>query len=77
MRFLDHDDQRKTNKNDKRKSLPMSICVQLILNNRPSSAVVFVSPIMACLEAVYAYVKGRGVCAETEPLLMMRPDEFL
>src|SRR5690349_19158748 len=40
---------------------------------RPSSAVAFVSPVIACLVAVYAIERGRGAYAETEPLLMMRP----
>ena len=32
-----------------------------------------VSPVMACLVTVYATVRGRGECAEMEPLLMIRP----
>src|SRR5579884_4138905 len=40
---------------------------------RPSRAVDLVSPVMACLVAVYGAELGRGVWAEIEPLLMMRP----
>ena len=40
---------------------------------RPSSAVALVSPVMACLVAVYASERGRGAWAEIEPLLMIRP----
>ena len=36
-------------------------------------AVDLVSPVMACLDSVYGAECGRGVCAEMEPLLMMRP----
>src|SRR5215467_5308814 len=32
-----------------------------------------VSPVIACFVAVYGAEFGRGVCAEIEPLLMMRP----
>ena len=54
-------------------ALPISICPQAMLNGRPSSASVLVSPVMACLVAVYGTEPGRGACADTEPLLMMRP----
>ena len=40
---------------------------------RPSSAVDLVSPLIACLVAVYGAEFGRGACAEIEPLLMIRP----
>ncbi len=32
-----------------------------------------VRPVIACLVAVYAALWGRGVCADIEPLLMIRP----
>lgn len=53
--------------------VPMSICVQLMLNGRPSSAVDLVRPVIACFVDVYATLSGRGVCAEMEPLLTIRP----
>lgn len=31
------------------------------------------SPVIACFVRVYGADKGRGACAEMEPLLMMRP----
>src|SRR4051812_29886532 len=40
---------------------------------RPSSDRDLVSPVTACLVAVYGAEFGRGTCAEMEPLLMMRP----
>eukprot|EP00967_Tisochrysis_lutea_P132160 scaffold230457_cov32-Tisochrysis_lutea.AAC.3 len=40
---------------------------------RPSNEIDFVSPVTACLDAVYAMEPGRGRSAEIEPLLMMRP----
>src|SRR5918999_3338976 len=40
---------------------------------RPSSAMDFVRPVIACLVAVYAALPGRGTWAEIEPLLMIRP----
>lgn len=51
----------------------MSIWVHDILKGRPSREVHFVSPVMACFEAVYGKEKGLGTWAEREPLLMMRP----
>ena len=54
-------------------ALPISIWPQAMSYLRPSSAVHLVSPVMACLVAVYGAELGRGVVAETEPLLMMRP----
>ena len=51
----------------------MSIWPQVIPKARPSRAIDFVRPVMACLVAVYGAELGRGVCAEIEPLLMMRP----
>ena len=54
-------------------ALPMSICPHAMSYFRPSSAVDFVRPAMACFVAVYGAEFGRGVCAEIEPLLMMRP----
>ena len=54
-------------------ALPMSICPQVMPCARPSSAMDFVRPVMACFVAVYGAELGRGVCAEIEPLLMMRP----
>src|SRR4029079_14486976 len=56
-------------------ALPMSIWPQVIPKARPSRAIDFVRPVMACLVAVYGAELGRGVCAEMEPLLMMRPPE--
>ena len=40
---------------------------------RPAIEAVVRSPVMACLEAVYGAEFGRGVVAEIEPLLMIRP----
>ena len=40
---------------------------------RPSSEVDLVSPVMACLVAVYGAELGRGTWAEIDPLLMIRP----
>ena len=51
----------------------MSIWLQAMSYLRPSSDVDFVSPVIACLVAVYGAEFGRGACAEIEPLLMMRP----
>ena len=41
--------------------------------SRPSRASALVNPVTACLVAVYGLENGRGVCAETDPLLIMRP----
>jgi hypothetical protein len=54
-------------------ALPMSIWPQAMSYLRPSSEMHLVSPVMACLVAVYGAELGRGTCAEIEPLLMMRP----
>src|SRR5205814_8262853 len=54
-------------------ALPMSIWPQAMSYLRPSSAVDFVSPVMACLLAVYGAELGRGAWAEIDPLLMIRP----
>src|SRR5438034_7205172 len=54
-------------------ALPMSIWLHAMSYLRPSSAVALVRPVMACLVAVYGAELGRGLCAEMEPLLMMRP----
>src|SRR3954447_15637772 len=54
-------------------ALPMSIWPQAMSKARPSRAVDFVRPVMACLVAVYGAEFGRGVWAEIEPLLMIRP----
>src|SRR5262249_15464066 len=54
-------------------ALPTSICPHATSYLRPSRAVDFVRPVMACLLAVYGAEYGRGVCAEMEPLLMIRP----
>src|ERR1017187_887603 len=54
-------------------ALPMSICPQAISYLRPSREMHLVSPVMACLVAVYGAELGRGVCAEIDPLLMIRP----
>ena len=51
----------------------MSIWPQAMSYLRPSSAVDLVSPVIACLVAVYGAEFGRGACAEIEPLLMIRP----
>lgn len=58
---------------DKSLAIPMSIWVQVISKARPSRAVHFVSPVIACFEVVYGDECGRGTCAEREPLLMTRP----
>ena len=55
----------------------MSIWPHAMSYGRPSSAVLFVRPVIACLVAVYGAECGRGVCAEIEPLLMMRPPRGL
>src|SRR6187200_1497896 len=54
-------------------ALPMSIWLHAMSYLRPSSEVDLVSPVIACLVAVYGAELGRGACAEIEPLLMMRP----
>ncbi len=51
----------------------MSICPQAMSCARPSSDVARVSPVTPCFAAVYAAVPGRGMLAEIEPLLMIRP----
>src|SRR5258708_9999199 len=51
----------------------ISICPQAMLYLRQSRAMDLVSPVMACLVAVYGAELGRGACAEMDPLLMMRP----
>src|ERR1700687_4361390 len=40
---------------------------------RPSSDVDLVRPVMPCFVAVYGEEFGRGLYAEIDPLLMMRP----
>ena len=54
-------------------ALPISICPHAMSYFRPSSEMLLVSPVMACLVAVYGAELGRGACAEIDPLLMMRP----
>src|SRR5262245_32169768 len=54
-------------------ALPISIWLHAILYLRPSSAVAFVRPVIACLAAVYGAEFGRGAWADIEPLLMIRP----
>src|SRR4051794_23541965 len=54
-------------------ALPMSICPQAMSKARPSSEIALVIPVMACFVEVYAAEPGRGVCAEIDPLLMIRP----
>jgi hypothetical protein len=54
-------------------ALPMSIWPQAMSCARPSSEMDLVSPVIACLVAVYAALPGRGEWAEIEPLLMIRP----
>src|SRR2546428_11377954 len=54
-------------------ALPMSIWPQAMSYFRPSSDVALVSPVIACLVEVYGAELGRGVWAEMEPLLMIRP----
>lgn len=51
----------------------MSICVQVMLKFLPSRRVDLVIPSTACLDAVYGAVCTRGVYADIEPLLMIRP----
>src|SRR5262249_9073509 len=51
----------------------MSIWPQAMSYFRPSRAVDFVSPVIACLAAVYGAEFGRGAYADTDPLLMIRP----
>ena len=54
-------------------ALPMSIWPQVMSYFLPSSDVAFVRPVIACLVEVYGAELGRGVWAEIEPLLMIRP----
>src|SRR2546425_1196450 len=54
-------------------ALPISIWPQAMSYFRPSRDVALVSPVIACLVEVYGAELGRGVWAEMEPLLMIRP----
>ena len=54
-------------------ALPMSIWPHAMSYFRPSRAADLVSPVIACFVAVYGAEFGRGVCAEIDPLLMIRP----
>jgi hypothetical protein len=54
-------------------AFPMSIWETAMRYGRPSSASALVRPVSACLVAVYGAECGRGVCAEIDPLLMIRP----
>src|SRR5437899_12131573 len=54
-------------------ALPMSIWAHAMSYFLPSSDVALVRPVIACLVEVYGAELGRGVWAEIEPLLMMRP----
>ena len=54
-------------------ALPISIWPHAMLYLRPSREVDLVSPVIACLVAVYGAELGRGACADTEPLLMILP----
>src|SRR3954467_5601104 len=54
-------------------AFPMSIWPQAMSYLRPSSRPPFVKPVIACFVEVYGAEFGRGVCAEIEPLLMIRP----
>src|SRR5829696_4922434 len=54
-------------------ALPISIWPQAIRYGRQSSEMLFVSPVIACLVAVYGADLGLGAWAEIDPLLMMRP----
>src|SRR5580693_5400000 len=54
-------------------ALPMSIWPQAMLYGRPSSEIDLVRPVIPCLVTVYPTERGRGVWAEIEPLLMIRP----
>ena len=51
----------------------MSIWPQAMSKWRPSSDSDLVRPVIACLAAPYGAALGRGVWAEMDPLLMMRP----
>src|SRR5262245_25687772 len=51
----------------------MSIWPHAMSQRRPSSDVDRVSPVTACFVAVYAIESGRGLWAEIDPLLMIRP----
>src|SRR6516165_1379280 len=51
----------------------MSIWPQAMSYFRPSRDADLVRPVIACLVAVYGAEFGRGLYAEMEPLLMMRP----
>src|SRR2546430_7803018 len=44
-----------------------------MLHSRQWSGVDLVSPVLGCVGPVEATERGRGACAEIEPLLMMRP----
>ena len=52
---------------------PEHLTRRAIVYLRQSSEMDLVSPVIACFVAVYGAELGRGVCAEMEPLLMMRP----
>mmetsp|Transcript_20268 Transcript_20268/g.47331 ORF Transcript_20268/g.47331 Transcript_20268/m.47331 type:complete len:266 (-) Transcript_20268:1001-1798(-) len=54
-------------------AFPMSICPHAMSKARPSNANDFVRPVIACFVAVYGAVLGRGLSADTDPLLMIRP----
>lgn len=45
---------------EKRRDAPMSNCEQTMLSGRPSNAIHFVRPKMACLDMVYGAEKTRG-----------------
>ena len=51
----------------------MSIYPQTMLKGLPSRVMDLVNPVMACLVMVQGAENGRGILAEIEPLLMMRP----
>ena len=51
--------------------LPISSWEQAMLYSRPSRAMLFVKPEMACFDIVYDAASGRGEYAEMDPLLMI------
>ena len=53
----------------------MSICPQVMPKGLPSSDSDLVSPVIACLVAVYGALLGLGTWAEIDPLLMIRPPD--
>src|SRR4051812_49086111 len=54
-------------------AVPLSSCPPAVAEGRPARPRDPVSRVIACLVAVYAIDCGRGLWAESDPLLMIRP----